>query len=341
MSNLSNSDPVPKSNAWLGYAPWLAGTFALILVVTYWLVFSTLPWKESPASWGAFGDYIGGLLNPTIALFTLIVAVSVWQLQRQQLEATQKELIETRNAIREQTFDQFFMSVLASHRAMSEQVSVPNPNISNSLLTGKAAIDVYLKEVNGYDTTFTAAKNSARSNRSVGYSDNLTDVAINKTLTDALMETFNVWRLPIDWPLSRMAYFCTNYYQKELAITSNLIIENNSKAFENLFGHIFRFTYQILKLIDEQFREPADKKRARRYVNLLRAQMSESEFVFFALSALTLDGQKSWARSVRLNFFEDRLQNSDWTKLLGTVFEATPQNIEKANTILREDENAD
>ena len=337
MNNLPDAVAASKSDNWLRHAPWLAGVFALVLVITYWFIFSDLPWKENPASWGAFGDYIGGLLNPTIALFTLIVAVSVWGLQRQQLEATQKELIETRNAIREQTFDQFFMSVLASHRAMSEQVSVPNPNISNSLLTGKAAIDVYLKEVNGYDTTFTTAKDSARGYRLEGYLDNLTDVEINKTLTNALMESFHVWRFPENETLSRMAYFCTNYYQNELVITSNLIIRNERKAFENLFGHIFRSTYQILKLIDEQFPEPADKKKARRYVNLLRAQMSESEFVFFALSALTLDGQKSWARSVRLNFFENRLQNSDWTRSLRTVFEATSENIEKANAILKDD----
>jgi hypothetical protein len=69
--------------------------------------------------------------------------------------------------------------------------------------------------------------------------------------------------------------------------------------------------------------------------------MSESEFIFFALSALTKEGKKSWARSVRLNFFEGRLQNSGWTKSLITVFKPSDENIDIANRILKEDENAD
>lgn len=317
-------------------------TVGIVIAVVLGLYFKKFDGAlaNDQAQWGTFGDFIGGTLNPLISFFTLIVAINVWGLQKSALKLQKLELAETRQAIKDQTFDQFFMSVLASHRAMSEQVSIPNPYISNSLLTGKAAIDAYLKDVSDYEIAFESNKNLARNHRLRGYPDNLTDVAINITLTDELNEKFKVWKFPIDWPLPRMAYFCTNYYQKKLTITDNLIVENSSKAFENLFGHIFRSTYQILKLIDEQFCEPADKKIARRYVNLLRAQMSESEFVFFALSALTLDGQKSWARSVRLNFFEDRLQNSSWTKSLSTVFEAAPKNIEIANQILKEDENA-
>ncbi len=92
MSKLPASDAPPESDSWLGYAPWVAVIFTIVLLVAYGWVFSALPWTENSTSWGAFGDYIGGLLNPTIALFTLIVAVRVWRLQRTQLSETKLTL---------------------------------------------------------------------------------------------------------------------------------------------------------------------------------------------------------------------------------------------------------
>ena len=68
---------------------------ALFLVIGYALTFRELSANANPAAWGAFGDYIGGLLNPLISLFTLIVAMKVWGLQK-------TELLETRKAVEEQ-----------------------------------------------------------------------------------------------------------------------------------------------------------------------------------------------------------------------------------------------
>lgn len=331
---MKNSQPVREKL--LQHSPWIVAIAFGIIVAAYIWTFRALPYNEKTDSWGQFGDLIGGLLNPLISLFTLIVAVSVWKLQK-------LELAETRGAIEAQTFDQFFMSVLASHRAMTEQVSIPNPHISNSLLTGKAAIDAYLKKVDEYERTFDASTGSARGHRLENFPPQLEQLEIDRALRALLNRDFNVWKFPANAPLARMSYFCVQYYKKQLSVAPNLSIKYEMvDSFENIFGHIFRSTYQILKLIDdEKFSKHEDKKAARRYVNLLRAQMSESEFVFFALSALTLDGQKSWARSVRLNFFEDRLQNLDWTKSLSGAFETTLENIEEANKILKKDGNAD
>jgi Putative phage abortive infection protein len=166
---------------------------------------------------------------------------------------------------------------------------------------------------------------------------------ILRKAAEALVNTFAVWRVPPDAVIPMLSYFCVRYYKKSLHITSTFSVktESDKLSFENIFGYIFRSTYQILKLIDQQFSKTKDRKTARRYVNLLRAQMSESEFVFFALSALTKDGKKSWAISVRLDFFEGRLQNSPWTEALSTVFKPSRENISVADQILKEDENAD
>ena len=43
-----------------------------IAVVPYLYNFSEQPISKVPAEWGAFGDYIGGLLSPTLSFFALI-----------------------------------------------------------------------------------------------------------------------------------------------------------------------------------------------------------------------------------------------------------------------------
>ena len=80
---------------WLHPLPVIAGVLALLLIIGYALTFKALPAGENPAAWGTFGDYMGGLLNPLISLFTLMVAMQVWKLQK-------TELLETRKAIEEQ-----------------------------------------------------------------------------------------------------------------------------------------------------------------------------------------------------------------------------------------------
>ncbi len=330
---MKNSQPIREKL--LQHSPWIVAIAFGIIVAAYIWTFRALPYNEKTDSWGQFGDLIGGLLNPLISLFTLLVAVSVWKLQK-------LELAETRDAIRAQTFDQFFMSVLASHRAMSEQVSLIGISGSNTLQTGKRAIDSYRNHLTSHEHYFDIMLKQKVSDTD-GSVIREAEPYIRNKAGEALKNTFNVWKLPPDSAISMLSYFCIRYYKKPLSIsnTFNLKPKSDELSFENIFGHIFRSTYQILKLIDEQFSKSEDKKIARRYVNLLRAQMSESEFIFFALSALTKEGKKSWARSVRLNFFEGRLQNSDWTQSLITVFKPSDENINAANLILKEDENAD
>ncbi|MEQ1582511.1 MAG: hypothetical protein ABL862_08735 [Candidatus Nitrotoga sp.] len=45
-----------------------------------------------PAVWGAFGDYVGGILNPLVASFALYWLVTSVRLQKQELHETRVEL---------------------------------------------------------------------------------------------------------------------------------------------------------------------------------------------------------------------------------------------------------
>jgi hypothetical protein len=84
---------------WLLLVP---ATFTLAAITTYAIVFRSLSATENPAAWGAFGDFIGGLMNPLVSVLTLFVAISVWRLQKAELELTRGEMAATKEAMEDQ-----------------------------------------------------------------------------------------------------------------------------------------------------------------------------------------------------------------------------------------------
>ncbi len=84
---------------------------ALMLILFYWFAFGHLPFSKDHETWGQFGDYMGGLLNQIVSLFTLMVALSVFGLQK-------TELSETRKALNKQATLQAFFSLLQQHREL-------------------------------------------------------------------------------------------------------------------------------------------------------------------------------------------------------------------------------
>jgi hypothetical protein len=51
---------------------------------------------EAADKLGQFGDYIGGLLNPLISCFTLMVAIIVWRLQKSEIKKSEQQRREAR-----------------------------------------------------------------------------------------------------------------------------------------------------------------------------------------------------------------------------------------------------
>lgn len=118
--------------------PMFAGALALILIVSYAVVFRALPFDQNPGAWGSFGDFIGGLLNPLISLFTLIVAVSVWKLQKTELEETRKAVKEQGTIAEQQRREQRFFDLLNLY-----QETLKTFIFENSI--GKAALSNWSK----------------------------------------------------------------------------------------------------------------------------------------------------------------------------------------------------
>lgn len=62
-----------------------------------------IPASESAETWGQFGDYVGGVLNPLIGGLTLMWLIRSVHLQKTELAETREALVATQHAQEEQT----------------------------------------------------------------------------------------------------------------------------------------------------------------------------------------------------------------------------------------------
>jgi hypothetical protein len=73
---------------------------AVIVVVVYVLNFDGRL-SDDPTAWGAFGDYVGGVLNPVFAFLAFIALLLTIILQSRELELTRVELKNSADALKD------------------------------------------------------------------------------------------------------------------------------------------------------------------------------------------------------------------------------------------------
>src|SRR4051812_44080053 len=61
------------------------------LLAAYFSRFGTLPDKSE--AWGQFGDFMGGVVNPFVGIFTILLLIRTLRLQRQELAETRAEMV--------------------------------------------------------------------------------------------------------------------------------------------------------------------------------------------------------------------------------------------------------
>jgi len=106
----------------LSYLPSIAGIVAIGLATSYFIFFRGLAVSDEPDAWGQFGDYMGGLLNPLISLFTLLIALSVWKLQKTELLETRKAVTEQGKTAEQQRREQRFFDFLNIYRSTVDSI---------------------------------------------------------------------------------------------------------------------------------------------------------------------------------------------------------------------------
>lgn len=128
------------------YSFYAIGALAIVLLITYVAAFGTsLTYTKS--EWGAFGDYLGGILNPAVGLVTVYLVLINARLQRQELKNSiaemknSNDMLEKQNqAIEVQSFQNIFFNWLGSYKQAIDSIqfrSAVNPSFQP---TGVAAL---------------------------------------------------------------------------------------------------------------------------------------------------------------------------------------------------------
>lgn len=142
----SGIDPKPEELS--GYAGWwllvIAVCSAIALAVVYWWGWQ-VPTGSKPEQLGQMGDYFGGLLNPLVSTLTLFVAISVWRLQKKEVEETRKALEEQARTAEQQRQEQRFFDLLNVYQQAVSSIFVAahKPSTNGEFpvqYTGKEAI---------------------------------------------------------------------------------------------------------------------------------------------------------------------------------------------------------
>ena len=114
---------------------WILGGAAvaafLIILGLYIAYFKNLSVTNDSATWGTFGDYLGGTLNPIISFLALIGLLYTIHQQAQEMQATREELKQAAEQQHRQAdifnlqqFESTFFSLLEQHNKVVERIEV-------------------------------------------------------------------------------------------------------------------------------------------------------------------------------------------------------------------------
>lgn len=126
-----------------------AGAGVLVLGAYFWRFFG--PLSDQPGSWGQFGDYVGGVLNPTFSFLALLALLATLGLQVRELRISTRELHNSARALvaqnetlRTQTFEATFFHILRLHNEIVAAHEIPKRS-----LKGRACYKYYFDELLG------------------------------------------------------------------------------------------------------------------------------------------------------------------------------------------------
>ncbi|MBN7816924.1 putative phage abortive infection protein [Algoriphagus pacificus] len=263
------------------------------------------------SSTGATGDFIGGIVGTIWSLAGVLLFFLALRLQSKELSLQIQELKETKNVFVTQQFENTFFNLLKvqqdiRHGLLQSFSNLEEPNYDSLELDFFEALENDLKSVYKKITKIISQKN--RSNSYVVQN-------IQK-----LMESEEVDRIEYvdsEEKRARMAYY---------------IVFNN---YHNQLGHYFRHLYHILDFIDQKeemevvsealstFKGDYEgakikidgkstegehiKKRYRKFINLIQAQMSSTELLLLFYNGICFPKMKRLI--MKYDFLENLSEN--------------------------------
>jgi len=102
-------------------AYWIVAIVILAALFVLWMYFNAFRRHElsgDPGDWGAFGDYVGGIINPIVGIATVILIFLTLILQRRELQASLEEFRSAHKSSVVQGFEQSLFSWLANYHLL-------------------------------------------------------------------------------------------------------------------------------------------------------------------------------------------------------------------------------
>ena len=270
----------------------------LILCGLYWYRFRNnlhLEWATDPADWGSFGDYIGGILNPFIALFAFYWLISSIKTQVKELTDSREQFEDVSNKqqkqISIQNFESLFFQLMQTKTQVTEiilnnsQIEYRDMSIESNIVTHNKNFFSHANQIEGRTFKDNLIHSISASETMVGKQAIKNHVIFFKSLTLS------------DWE------------------------EFYTKALLDSMGSYFRLCYQIVKLIDknEILRSEIDIEkgeiysiRQKEYFDIFRSTLTQYELEAFFFNCLSRYGNDKFKKLIeKYGLFEPLLIDTD------------------------------
>lgn len=239
---------------------------AVVAAAAYIFKFGSHGFSSDQGVWGQFGDFIGGVVNPSVGLATVFLLLITVILQRKELrnsiaemQSSNATLAAQNSAIALQSFEQTFFSWLSSYGDLVSSVTTISMQFNTPVTeTGRKAMKTIWFEHLAWRLI----------------RKNLLEIAPSGEL-DA-MEKGSL-------PLHR---------QEEFAARILTTWEQVYRANNFQLDTMFRTLYRLIRWIDEQPDTLLSNRKKWHYVSIIRAQLSHIELILLFYNGLTERAKK-------------------------------------------------
>lgn len=235
-----------------------AVVFALFVVFFYLVWFNKHKVSTDPSDWGAFGDYIGGLVNPVVGLATVILVIFSIGIQRRELRASLQEMKHANEAATRMSFEQSLFAWLGNYQSLLTSIKVDDRQgrqvlqwLYENYLSPK--VTIWLLELP------TEIREIAHKSPNQAY-------------------------IRIDVPGHQGLKQVGEFFFRAVIEYQTLFLSHKSDL-----GAPIRTLYRLIRWIDQSPITTAEKWH---YCALVRSQLSWVELVFLFYNGLILEGEK-------------------------------------------------
>lgn len=296
----------------------LAILFVLLTINAYLWSFYTrlgLSFAVDPGDWGTFGDFVGGLLNPTFALLAFYWLTSSIRLQLKELQETRKQIQESTVAQQDTAKHQQEIAILDAENVATQNriAELQEKNLASQLdASSLQRQQIATQNFEGLFFQLLKTKTEATNDILVGNESILIDLCIDNQYVRAQIQN--------------MTSKSHSKVEGKESIKSHIVLFKKyskvnwesfyTKAILDYAGSYFRVCYQIVKIIDQnKMFENLPKVKGKMYCleqkayfDIFRSTLTQHELEAFFFNCLSKYGSGKFKKMIeKYGLFEPLL----------------------------------